>query len=210
MTGPNPATAEAVSETTRRLVVELDGVLDAERVTAIVASSAEILAARPGTADRVGTSLEAFSRDRVRAVVRAEVGDGNPSVLFLCVHNSGRSQMAAGWLRHLGGDRVDVYSGGSEPGAGVNPAAVAAMAEVGVDITSHLPQPWTDEILRAVDVVVTMGCGDTCPIVPGTRYEDWELADPKGQPIEMVREVRDDIRARVEQLLAGLSPGDPA
>ena len=128
-----------------------------------------------------------------------------PSVLFLCVHNAGRSQMAAGWLQHLAGDRVHVYSGGSEPAAEVNPAAVQAMAEVGIDITSNHPKPWTDEILRAAVVVVTMGCGDACPIFPGKRYEDWELDDPAGLDVEQVRPIRDDIRRRVEDLIDSLA-----
>jgi arsenate reductase (thioredoxin) len=131
-----------------------------------------------------------------------------PAVLFLCVHNAGRSQMAAGWLRHLAGDRVEVLSGGSEPASSLNPAAVAAMAEVGIDIVGHQPQRWTEEVLRRVDVVVTMGCGDACPLVLGTRYEDWPLTDPAGQPIEVVREVRDDIRARVAGLMASLGVGE--
>lgn len=130
--------------------------------------------------------------------------DQRPAVLFLCVHNAGRSQMAAGWLRHLAGDRVEVYSGGSEPADQVNSAAVAAMAEVGIDIGGEQPQRWTDEQARAADVVVTMGCGDVCPVYPGKRYEDWELTDPAGQPVEFVRTVRDEIRQRVEQLIAGL------
>jgi arsenate reductase (thioredoxin) len=124
-----------------------------------------------------------------------------PTVLFLCVHNAGRSQMAAGWTRHLGGSRVRVLSGGSEPADRVNPMAVEAMAEVGVDITANLPQRWSDETLEAADVVVTMGCGDTCPVLPGKRYVDWELTDPAGKPLEEVRPIRDDIRDRVEKLL---------
>jgi len=127
-----------------------------------------------------------------------------PSVLFLCVHNAGRSQMAAGWLRHLGGDRVSVYSGGSEPASQVNPAAVEAMAEVGIDIRGEFPQPWTEEIVRAADVVVTMGCGDACPLCPGKRYEDWDLDDPAGRDLAVVRVIRDEIRARVERLMASL------
>ena len=127
-----------------------------------------------------------------------------PSVLFLCVHNAGRSQMAAGWLRHLAGDRITVYSGGSEPADQINPAAVAAMAEVGIDITSEFPKPWTDEIVRASDVVVTMGCGDACPLFPGKRYEDWQLVDPAGRDVAAVRPIRDDIRLRVEELMASL------
>ena len=127
-----------------------------------------------------------------------------PSVLFLCVHNAGRSQMAAGWLRHLAGDRINVYSGGSEPADRINPAAVAAMAEVGIDITDEFPKPWTDEVVRAADVVVTMGCGDACPLLPGKRYEDWELDDPAGQSVDAVRPIRDDIEQRVRNLLAEL------
>ena len=127
-----------------------------------------------------------------------------PAVLFLCVHNAGRSQRGAAWLRHLAAGRVDVYSGGSAPGAAVNPMAVQAMAEVGIDIADQQPKPWTDEVLQSTDVVITMGCGDTCPVYPGKRYEDWTLPDPAGQPIEMVREVRDEIRARVDDLIARL------
>ena len=127
-----------------------------------------------------------------------------PSVLFVCVHNAGRSQMAAGWLRHLAGDRVEVRSAGSEPGPRINPAAVAAMAEVGIDISTQYPKPWTDEIVRAADVVVTMGCGDACPIFPGKRYEDWKLEDPAGQDVEAVRPIRDEIERRVRGLLASL------
>lgn len=124
-----------------------------------------------------------------------------PSILYLCVHNAGRSQMAAGWTRHLAGDRVQVLSGGSNPAEQVNPAAVEAMAEVGIDISRQTPQRWTDANLDAADVVVTMGCGDTCPVVPGTRYLDWELDDPAGKPVEQVRAVRDEIRQHVTTLL---------
>jgi arsenate reductase len=131
----------------------------------------------------------------------------DPAVLFVCVHNAGRSQMAAGWLRYLAGDRVAVYSGGSDPGTETNPTAVEAMAEVGIDISTLQPQPWTDEGVRTADVVVTMGCGDVCPVYPGKRYEDWELTDPAGQSIDMVRDVRDEIRARVETLVASLDGG---
>ena len=129
-----------------------------------------------------------------------------PSVLFLCIHNAGRSQMAAGWMRHLGAGRVDVFSGGSEPATSLNPAAVAAMAEVGIDIAGEQPQRWRDDDVRAADVVVTMGCGDTCPWYPGKRYLDWELDDPAGRPVEEVRAVRDDIERRVRTLLGELLP----
>jgi len=124
-----------------------------------------------------------------------------PTVLFLCVHNAGRSQMAAAFARRIGGDRVAVLSGGSEPAAALNPAVVAAMAERGIDIAGEVPRRWQDEDVRTADVVVTMGCGDTCPYYPGRRYEDWELDDPKGQPIEVVRGIRDDIERRVASLL---------
>jgi arsenate reductase (thioredoxin) len=144
---------------------------------------------------------------REPTIVESVTTNTKPAILFMCVHNAGRSQMAAGWLRHLAGDSVAVYSGGSEPGADLNPVAVQAMAEVGIDIASECPKLWTDEIVRAADVVVSMGCGDTCPFYPGKRYEDWDLADPAGQPIEVVREVRDEIGHRVRRLLAQL--GDP-
>jgi len=127
-----------------------------------------------------------------------------PNVLFLCVHNAGRSQMAAGWMRHLAGDAVGVFSAGSEPAEHINPTAVAAMAEVGIDIVGNVPQRWTEAMLEDVDVVITMGCGDECPYVPGTRYIDWELTDPHGQGIETVRPIRDEIESRVRGLLAEL------
>jgi arsenate reductase len=130
--------------------------------------------------------------------------DDTPTVLFLCVHNAGRSQMAAGWMRTLAGDGVRVLSAGSEPAERVNPAAVMAMAEVGIDITDRQPQRWTDEIVGGSDVVVTMGCGDTCPYVPGTRYEDWALDDPAGQEVAAVRPIRDEIERRVRGLLTSL------
>ena len=129
-----------------------------------------------------------------------------PSVLFVCVHNAGRAQMAAGWLRHLAGDAVEVRSAGSLPGDRVNPAAVAAMAEVGVDIAGQRPKVLTTDAVEASDVVITMGCGDACPIFPGKRYEDWELEDPAGKGIETVRRVRDDIRGRVQTLISELLP----
>ena len=133
-----------------------------------------------------------------------------PRVLFLCVHNAGRSQMAAAWLRHLAGDRIAVYSGGSDPADQVNPAAVAAMAEVGIDIAEVFPKPWTADIVRAADVVVTMGCGDACPVFPGPRYEDWVLDDPAGKDVAVVRLIRDAIRRRVEVLVETLTPTEDA
>ena len=130
------------------------------------------------------------------------------SVLFVCVHNAGRSQMAAGFLRHLAGDRIEVRSAGSVPGDRVNPAAIEAMAERGIDITAEFPKPWTDEVVRAADVVVSMGCGDACPVFPGKRYEDWDVTDPAGQSLVDVRPIRDEVERRVLDLLADL--GVPA
>jgi arsenate reductase len=149
---------------------------------------------------------ERLTNDRLRALVRLESArtDRHPSVLFLCVHNAGRSQMAAGWMRHLAGGRVDVFSGGSEPAATVNDVVVAVMAEKGIDISRERPQPWADETVRAADVIVTMGCSDACPVYPGKRYVDWELDDPAGMPPEVVRAIRDDIERRVRGLLTEL------
>src|SRR5690349_13677274 len=129
-----------------------------------------------------------------------------PSVLFVCVHNAGRSQMAAGWLRHLAGDAVEVRSAGSAPGTAVNPAAVQAMAEVGIDIAGRRPTKLEWETAESSDVIITMGCGDACPVFPGKRYEDWQLDDPAGQGVEAVRPIRDAIRARVEELVTELVP----
>ena len=131
-----------------------------------------------------------------------------PSVLFVCVHNAGRSQMAAGFLTALAGDRIEVRSAGSRPGTAVNPVAVAAMAEVGIDIAGAQPRILTPEAVESSDVVITMGCGDECPYFPGKRYEDWVLDDPAGQDIAFVRRVRDDIRGRVQALVESLSPDD--
>ncbi|PPF69677.1 arsenate reductase ArsC [Rathayibacter sp. AY1E6] len=129
-----------------------------------------------------------------------------PTVLFVCIHNAGRSQMAAGYLRALSGGAVEVRSGGSEPGDSINPIAIEAMAEEGIDISQAVPQLMTTEQVQASDVVITMGCGDVCPVFPGKRYEDWDLADPQGRPLEEVRSIRDDIRARVQALVAELLP----
>jgi arsenate reductase (thioredoxin) len=131
-------------------------------------------------------------------------GEDTPTVLFLCVHNAGRSQMALGFFQHLAGGGAVAWSGGSEPADEINPTAIAAMAERGIDITGEFPTPWTDEIVRAADVVVTMGCGDTCPVFPGKRYLDWELPDPAGRGLADVRPIRDEIERRVRALLAEL------
>lgn len=149
---------------------------------------------------------ERFARDRLRALAKVEGLDAStaPGVLFICVHNAGRSQIAAGWMRHLAGGSVSVWSAGSEPGPEVNQAAIAAMEEVGVDITDEFPKPWTDEVVAAADVVVTMGCGDACPVYPGKRYEDWVLQSSPGTDLASARAVRDEIRIRVEHLASQL------
>ncbi|WP_275409914.1 arsenate reductase ArsC [Micromonospora gifhornensis] len=134
------------------------------------------------------------------------MSDDKPSVLFVCVHNAGRSQMAAGWLRHLAGDAVEVRSAGSAPAETINPAAVEAMREVGIDITHQTPKLLEYDTVEASDVVITMGCGDVCPVFPGKRYEDWKLEDPAGKGVEAVRPIRDEIKTSVEQLLADLIP----
>jgi arsenate reductase len=146
---------------------------------------------------------ERFARQRLQALAKVEgkALSGIPTVLFLCTHNAGRSQMAVGFFQAAAGERAVAWSGGSEPGAELNSAVVEAMAERGIDITREFPKPWTDEIVRAADVVITMGCGDACPIFPGRRYEEWTLEDPAGQGLEDVRRIRDEIERRVRHLL---------
>ncbi|MEU8941990.1 arsenate reductase ArsC [Streptomyces goshikiensis] len=135
------------------------------------------------------------------------MSDAKPSVLFVCVHNAGRSQMAAAWLTHLAGDRVEVRSAGSAPAGSINPAAVEAMREVGIDMSARTPKILTVEAVRASDVCITMGCGDTCPVFPGKRYLDWTLEDPAGQGVDAVRRIRDEIETRVRDLVSELLPG---
>ena len=142
----------------------------------------------------------------VRSITMTETTTTKPTVLFVCIHNAGRSQMAAGYMTALSNGAVEVRSGGSEPGTEINPMAIAVMAEEGIDISREVPQLMTTEQVRASDVVITMGCGDVCPIFPGKRYEDWELTDPKGKSIDEVRPIRDDIKARITALLAELVP----
>lgn len=196
-----------VREATERLQRRFAGQLNTETIERFVTESVEALGVRAKTTAWIPVLAERFAGDRLRALLRLESPlDLNPAVLFLCVHNAGRSQMAAGFMRHLSDGQVEVFSGGSEPADSVNTVAVQAMAEKGIDISTEIPQPWADEIVRAADVVVTMGCGDACPIFPGKRYIDWELDDPSGQPIETVRAIRDEIGARVRGLLAELLP----
>jgi protein-tyrosine-phosphatase len=190
-----------------RLREEFAGVFGAETIERFLHSSYDQFANRSTIPNYLPLLAERFARQRLAALARVEGGraDDRPVVLFLCVHNAGRSQMALGFFNHLAGDRAVAWSGGSEPGAEVNPAAVAAMAEVGVDIAEAYPKPWTDEIVRAADVVVTMGCGDACPVFPGKRYEDWTFDDPATLSVAEVRPIRDEIERRVRRLLDELS-----
>jgi protein-tyrosine-phosphatase len=186
------------------------GIFGPETIERYINDSLDQLLPNSEVVSFVPIFVERFAKDRLRALAKVEgkmISD-KPSGMFLCVHNAGRSQMASGWLKHLAVDRVDVFSGGSEPASTVNPAAIEAMAEVGIDIGAEFPKPWTDEIVRAADVVITMGCGDACPVYPGKRYEDWVLDDPEGLDVAGVRTIRDEIRGRVEKLMAemGLAP----
>ncbi|GAB2488572.1 arsenate reductase ArsC [Nocardiopsis aegyptia] len=189
-----------------RLADEFTGVFNTETIERFLHSSYEQFADRATIAQFLPLLAERFARQRLSALARVEnkVDDGRPVVLFLCTHNAGRSQMALGFFRHLAGDRAIAWSGGSEPGKEVNPAAVAAMREVGIDISTEFPKPWTDEVVRAADVVVSMGCGDACPLFPGKRYEEWTLDDPDGQGLTAVRSIRDEVEGKVRTLLAEL------
>lgn len=192
-----------------RLTTEFGDRFTRERIAELVENAYERLESNATTTAFLPLLAERFARQRLQAMLRVE-GTAEPKVpgvLFLCVHNAGRSQMALGWFKHLAHGRAVAWSGGSEPGSEINPSAVSAMAEVGIDITSEFPKPWTDEVVRAADVVITMGCGDECPFYPGKRYEDWALEDPAGQGIEAVRPIRDEIRERVTALLDSLDVG---
>jgi protein-tyrosine-phosphatase len=182
------------------------GKINVETIERFMTESLDMILPNAHITTWIPVLVERLTDDRLRAMMRLESTrtDLNPSVLFLCVHNAGRSQIAAGFMRQLGGDKVDVFSGGSMPADGVNQAAVIAMAEKGIDISKELPQPWADEVVRAADVIVVMGCGDACPVYPGKRYVDWELDDPAGKALEEVRPIRDEIERRVRGLLAEL------
>ncbi|MFY1669386.1 arsenate reductase ArsC [Plantactinospora sp. WMMB334] len=186
-----------------RLADEFTGVYGAETIERFLHTSYDQFAGASTVPHYLPLLAERFARQRLTALARVEGRhtDGRPVVLFLCVQNAGRSQIALGFFQHLAGDHALAWSGGSEPGADINPAAVAAMAERGIDISTEYPKPWTDEVVRAADVVVSMGCGDACPIFPGKRYENWTVDDPAGLTVEQIRPIRDDIERRVRHLL---------
>ena len=196
----------AIRSAAKTLRAEFEGTFATETIELFLQTSYDQFADRARFTNFLPLMAERFARQRLHALARVEgkSDDGTPIVLFLCVHNAGRSQMALGWFNHLAGGQAVAWSGGSEPGIEINPAAIEAMAEVGIDITGEYPKPWTEEIVKAADVVVTMGCGDACPIYPGKRYEDWKLDDPAGLDVVAVRPVRDEIRVHVEELLSKL------
>ena len=192
----------------RRLSQDFTGTFSQETVDRYVRESIEALSGAR-VRDYVPIFVDKFTRQRLRALAQSEglVTKDRPSVLFVCVHNAGRSQMAAALTDGLSKGQVAVWSAGSAPANEINPAVVAAMEEIGLDLTQEFPKPLTDEVVRAADVVITMGCGDACRVYAGKHYEDWVVDDPAGQPVEKVRAIRDDIRGRVERLLVGLQVG---
>lgn len=196
----------ALTTAAKNLGDEFAGTFGVETIEQYLATSYDQFADKATITNFLPLMAERFARQRLRALAKVEglANDRLVNVLFLCTHNAGRSQMALGWFNHLAGTQAVAWSGGSEPGTEINSTAVAAMAEVGIDITAEYPKPWTDEIVRAADVVVTMGCGDACPVVPGARYVDWSLDDPAGRDIEAVRPIRDEIERRVRALLVEL------
>ncbi len=198
-----PMQRRGLASAARDLHTRFQGVFGLETIEALVVDSYNKLAAKATVTRWLVIGAERFARVRLEALIQAEDHSPNklPAVLFLCVHNAGRSQMALGWFTHFAGDRAIAWSGGSEPGSQINTNVVAAMAEIGIDISREFPKPWTDEFVGAADVVVTMGCGDACPLVPGKHYEDWEFDDPMGKSIAEIRPIRDEIGRRVNDLL---------
>lgn len=199
----NPDQRLALRTAAKNLRADFEGTFAVETIELFLQTSYDQFADRATVTHFLPLIAERFARQRLTALARVEGkhDDGLPIVLFLCVHNAGRSQIALGWFNKLAEGRAVAWSGGSEPGVEINPEAVEAMREIGVDITGEFPKPWTDEIVRAADVVVTIGCGDACPIFPGKRYEDWVLDDPAEQDLDTVRRIRDEIGQQVRTLL---------
>jgi arsenate reductase len=203
----DPATQHHIDQAAERLKDEFAGLFSQGTIARYMAESTDLLReARINVF--VPVLAHRFCRERLRALAQAEgiLGKEQPEVLFICVHNAGRSQMAAGLLRLRSDGRINVRSAGSTPAEEINPNAIAALEELGVDMSEAFPKPLTDEVVRAADVVITMGCGDACPIYPGKKYEDWELDDPAGQDLETVRRIRDQLDERIQKLISELLP----
>src|SRR6478735_10614609 len=198
----DPVTRHHVEQAAEALQREFAGVFSQETIARYIAESTDLLGGAKINVF-VPVLVHRFARERLKALGQAEgtIVKEMPEVLFVCVHNAGRSQMAAGLVKLRSDGRIHVRSAGSDPGEEINPAVIAAMEEVGVDLSEEFPKPLTDEVVRAADVVITMGCGDACPIYPGKRYEDWELEDPAGKDLATVREIRDEISERVRTLV---------
>ena len=203
----DPVTQHHINQAADRLAEEFAGIFSQETIARYMAESQDLLG-EASISVYVPVLAHRFTRERLKALAQAEgmITKEQPEVLFVCVHNAGRSQMAAGLVKLRSQGRIHVRSAGSTPAGEVNPAAVEALEELGVDMGEEFPKPLTDEVVRAADVVITMGCGDACPIYPGKRYEDWELEDPEGQDLEAVRRIRDDIDQRVQKLVGELLP----
>jgi arsenate reductase (thioredoxin) len=204
----DPVTRHKVRQSAERLHEEFRGIFSTETIERYITETTDELSDGARVVDFMPIFVWRFTRQRLRALAESQglVDKSGPSVLFVCVHNAGRSQMAAGLLAHYAGDRVTVRSAGSAPGDEINPAAVEVMTEMGIDMSQEFPKPLTDEFVQAADVVITMGCGDACPISSGKRYEDWEVEDPAGKSVEKVRRIRDDLTARVQKLIAAIAP----
>jgi arsenate reductase (thioredoxin) len=203
----DPVTQHHINQAADRLAEEFAGVFSQETIARYMAESQDLLG-DASISVYVPVLAHRFTRERLKALAQAEgkIRKEQPEVLFVCVHNAGRSQMAAGLVKLRSQGRIHVRSAGSTPAGEVNPAAVEALEELGVDMSEEFPKPLADEVVRAADVVITMGCGDACPIYPGKRYEDWELDDPEGQDLKAVRRIRDDIDQRVQKLVGELLP----
>jgi len=204
----DPVTQHHVRQAADRLADEFKGIYSEQSIERYIAESLDLLGESRLNVF-VPVLAHRFARERLRALAQSEgvLVKDQPEVLFVCVHNAGRSQMAAGLVKLRSDGKIGVRSAGSAPGEEINPAVVEAMGEIGVDLTEEFPKPLTDEFVKGADVVITMGCGDACPIYSGRRYEDWDLDDPAGRDLESVRRIRDEIDARVQKLVAELLPG---
>jgi arsenate reductase len=207
----DPVTQHHINQAADRLADEFLGIFSQETIARYMAESTDLLG-EAKINDFVPVLAHRFCRERLKALTQAEgiVDKAQPEVLFVCVHNAGRSQMAAGLLKLRSEGRIHVRSAGSTPAEEINPHAIAALEELGVDMSEAFPKPLTDEVVRAADVVITMGCGDACPIYPGKRYEDWALDDPAGEDLQTVRRIRDELDQRIQKLISELLPDSSA